>query len=82
MIDFLEVVHATEVKEDWVLRGYMSMMDIVDLTKDFASIRFWHFSRKMNMAAHDLVKLHFKFDVDCKHFDSFLDWLIGFFLSI
>lgn len=69
----LKVVCEIKGKEDWILRSYVA--DILNLTKSFASIKFYHFSRVSNAALHSLAKFCSKFVVDYEFFDNFSDWL-------
>lgn len=47
------------------------MADILDLAESFASIKFRHFSRVLNVAAHALAKSCSMLDKDCEYFFYF-----------
>lgn len=54
LLDFLKVVSTIEGCQDWSLKS--SVMDILELSKSFASLKFKHISGALNMLAHSLVK--------------------------
>lgn len=66
-------VSAIEGREDWSLRNFV--VDMLELSKSFASLKLKHVSRTLNVATHSLIKFCINFNVDVEFFYSFLDWL-------
>lgn len=54
------------------------VMKILDVATCFASIRFRHFSRDLNVAAHALAQFCSKFGVNSEYFENFSNWLIRY----
>lgn len=75
MTDSIEVVRAIEENKDCILRSVM--VAILVITKIFAFIKFRHFSKVMNVAAHTLAKFCLKSNAGVEFFDFFSDSLLG-----
>lgn len=69
----LEVDRAISRSNDWSLRSLV--VDIVDATRSFDGVIFWHIPRVLNGAAHSFDKYCFVSDNECEWFYYFLGWL-------
>lgn len=74
LLDFLEVVHAIEGKEDWIFRNCVA--NILASVKSFVSLNFRHLSIDLNIEAHELTKFYSMFEMESEYFDSFSEWLV------
>lgn len=68
--NFLEVVCAIKLNDDWILRSIV--VDIFESAKRFVSIRFQHSFRVLNVTTHFLAKFCLKSNnVEAEFFYSF-----------
>lgn len=73
--DSLEIVCTIEGNKDRILMSVV--VDMLVLVKRFAFIKFRHFFRVLNVAAHFLAKFCFKSNVGIEFSDSFSNWFVG-----
>lgn len=67
LLDSFEVVQAIEGKNDWILRSCVA--DILCSAKSFASSTFCHFSRDLNIVAHEFSKFCYASDMKSEYFN-------------
>lgn len=53
------------------------MADILELHKNFASIKFMYFSKDLNVTSHSLANFFFNSDMNVDLLYSFFNWLNG-----